>query len=303
MLNYQYLLTKKNLFQAVTGFSYSQFQHLLPRFRTALRIAEYQRIPPEKRLREIGGGRKSKLGGDEGKLFFILFYYRNYPTLRLAQLLFELEDSHICEWVHFLSRILFSALGYQLKLPEVRVNSLHGLFTVCPALREFIVDGTERPIQRPKNPQDQQKYYSGKRKQHTVKNQVVINPKSKRILAVSKTVEGRMHDKTLLEETGLLLKAPPGSKGLGDSAYEGVRKTHRWLSLVTPLKKKPGKERTIAEKQTNRVLSSLRVRVEHAIGKLKINRILKDQFRGKLAFADLVFQNCACLYNFKLNYP
>jgi hypothetical protein len=111
-----------------------------------------------------------------------------------------------------------------------------------------------------------------------------------------------MHDKTLLEETGLLLKSPPGSRGLGDSGYEGVRKTHRWLSLVTPLKKKPGKERTEAEKQTNKALSSIRVRVEHVIGKLKVNRILKDQFRGRLAFADLTFQNCACLYNFKLNY-
>jgi len=40
----------------------------------------------------VGGGRKSKLGDDSGKLFFILFYYRHYPTLRLAQVLFDLED-------------------------------------------------------------------------------------------------------------------------------------------------------------------------------------------------------------------
>jgi len=39
----------------------------------------------------VDGGRKSKLGDDSGKLFFILFYYRHYPTLRLAQVLFDLE--------------------------------------------------------------------------------------------------------------------------------------------------------------------------------------------------------------------
>ncbi|MBI5465557.1 transposase [Candidatus Gottesmanbacteria bacterium] len=302
MLNYQYILTKKNLFQVTTGFSYFQFEKLLPKFSSALRKAEYQRIPEEKRIRQVGGGRKSKLVTDKQKLFFILFYYRHYPTMRLAQVLFEIEISNLCHWAHFLSGILFEALGYQLELPEVRVNSLHGLFTVCPALKEFIVDGTERPIRRPKDSQKQKQYYSGRKRDYTIKNQVVIHPKSKRILSVSKTVEGKMHDKTLLEETGLLTKAPPGSCGLGDSGYEGVRKTSRWLKFVTPLKRKSGRERTEAEKQTNKSLSSLRVRAEHVIGRLKVNRILTHDFRSNLGFADLVFRNCACLYNFRLNY-
>lgn len=302
MLNYHYILTKKDLFQVTTGFSYSLFNKLLPKFSQALRNKEYQRIPKEKRIREVGGGRKSKLSTDQQKLFFILFYYRNYPTLRLAQVLFEIEDSNLCHWIHFLSDALFSALGYQLKLPEIRINSLYGLFTICPALREFIVDGTERPIERPKDNNRQQKYYSGKKKRHTIKNQVVIHPKSKRILFVSKTVEGKMHDKTLLEETGILLKVPPKSCGLGDSGYEGVRKESSWLKFVTPLKKKPGGERTDMEKQVNKTLSSIRVKVEHVIGRLKVNRILSDKFRGNLSFADMAFKNCACLYNFRLNY-
>jgi hypothetical protein len=63
-----------------------------------------------------------------------------------------MEISNLCHWSNFLSKVLFEALGYELKLPETRINSLHGLFTVCPALKQFIVDGTERPIERPKNP-------------------------------------------------------------------------------------------------------------------------------------------------------
>ena len=152
MLNYQYILTKKNLFQVSTGFSYPQFTKLLPKFTAALRKAEYQRITEEKRIRQVGGGRKSKLTTDKQKLFFTLFYYRHYPTFRLAQILFEMEISNLCHWSNFLSKVLFEALGYELKLPETRINSLHGLFTVCPALKQFIVDGTERPIERPKNP-------------------------------------------------------------------------------------------------------------------------------------------------------
>ena len=38
----------------------------------------------------------------------------------------------------------------------------------------FFHDGTERPIQRPKDAQVQKTYYSGKKKQHTIKNNLVI---------------------------------------------------------------------------------------------------------------------------------
>lgn len=303
MLNYSYLLTKEHLFQQVLGIKYSQFRKLLPKFSRVLREKEYQRIPSDKRIRIPGGGRKSKLGEDEGKLFFILFYYRHYPTLRLAELLFELSNSNICHWIHFLSQALWEVLGYQLKLPEVkaRLGKFNQLITVCPQLKEFISDGTERPFKRPKDKDDQKKYYSGKKKRHTIKNQVTIHPRSKRILDISDTVEGKMHDKTLMEKSGILLKAPPGSKGMGDSGYEGLRKDYPWIKFITPIKKNPGKERTEGEKQINKVISSIRVKVEHVIGKLKINKILTDKFRGNLKFADLAFKNCACLYNFKLN--
>lgn len=303
MLNYQYILTKKNLFQCLTGFSLARFEKLLPKFIFTLREMEYLRIPQKKRIRQVGGGRKSKLATDKQKLFFILFYYRHYPTMRLASALLEIDSSNIFTWVHFLSRALAQTLGYQLKLPEVRANTLGHLFTTCPALKEFIVDGTERDIRRPTNPHDQQRYYSGKKKRHTIKNQLVVSPRTKRILSVSPTVEGKMHDHALLDQSDLLLKAPPGSRGLGDLGYEGVKKDYPWISFATPLKKKPRSERTAAEKQTNKAISAIRVKIEHVIGRLKVNRILSDKFRNRLSFADLVFKNCASLYNFNLNYP
>jgi len=268
----------------------------------ALRIKEYERIPEEKRQRKPGGGRKSNLGDDLGKLFFILFYYRHYPTLRLAQVLFHLEDSDLCYWVHFLSDALFEALGYQLKLPEVKVNSLGGLYTICPDLSEFIVDGTERKIERPKDKAKQKDYYSGKNKQHAVKNQIIISPRGKRILHISHTIPAHTHDKKALTDDGILLHAPPKAKGLGDLAFQGVTKDCPWLNVVTPIKSKPKQELSDADKLTNKTLSSIRVRVEHVIGRVKINKILKDQFRGNLKFSDLIFKNICCLYNFQLSY-
>ena len=225
-----------------------------------------------------------------------------YPTLRFAQALFSLEDSHIHYWIHFLTSVLWEALGYQLDLPKAKVSSLAGLYSTCPDLKEFIVDATEREIERPKDKTKQKDYYSGKKKEHTVKNQIIISPKKKRILYVSKTITGRVHDKKALIEDGILTMAPLKSTGMADLGYQGVNEDCPWLKVIIPIKKKPKQKLTESDEATNKSISSIRVRVEHVIGKLKINKILCHSFRSNIDFADKVFKNICCLYNFKLNY-
>jgi hypothetical protein len=58
----------------------------------------------------------------------------------------------------------------------------------CPGL-EFIIDGTERPISRPKDKKRQESHYSGKKKQHTVKNNVVSDKRTRKIKVLSETTE------------------------------------------------------------------------------------------------------------------
>jgi hypothetical protein len=48
MLNINYLITKKDLFPQVLGVSYYHFIKILPKFSSALRLKEYQRIPEKK---------------------------------------------------------------------------------------------------------------------------------------------------------------------------------------------------------------------------------------------------------------
>jgi hypothetical protein len=297
-MNYLYLLKHKELFPAVIGITYQQFASLLPKFSCALRQAEHKKAYEKERQRVPGGGRKAKLATDRQKLFFILFYYKVYPTFRLAQILFELCWTKIYAWKEFLEPVLFKALGYQLKLPQVRVKTLSGLMTVCPVLKEFIVDGTERPIRRPKKPQNQTKYYSGKKKRHMVKNQIMVSPRNGRILAVSRTVEGKLHDKRLLEQDPVIYHAPPKALGLGDSGYQGARKLNPLIKFLTPFKNLRNKKLTKKDKKTNKIISSVRVKVEHTISYLKHFAILDHKFRGRIDKAHQPFVNIACLYNF-----
>ena len=64
----------------------------------------------------------------------------------------------------------------------------------CEGL-EFIIDGVERPIQRPKNPERQRQFYSGKKKRHSIKNNLIIDRRTRKIKGLSTTCEGKKHDK------------------------------------------------------------------------------------------------------------
>ena len=138
---------------------------------------------------------------------------------------------------------------------------------------------------------------------YTVKNQILVNPRTKRILAVSKTVEGKRHDKRLFEEDPLTNLLPPNTQVMGDSAYQGTDELHPWLSVVVPKKKPPGGELTEMEKQNNTSISKIRVRVEHPIAYLKHFNILSHKFRNKLKHANQPIHTLAAMYNFSRNYP
>ena len=304
MINYDYLIKHSNLFPSVIGIKYWRFKILLKKFSKELRKAEKQKAYSFERSRLVGGGRKvaKSLDSDGKKLFFVLFYYKTYPTFVLAQALFELDESNLLRWKVFLEKVLLNSIDYQLKLPEVKVKHLDQLLLVCPNLKECLIDASETPINRPKSGSKQKRYYSGKKKRHTVKNQILVSPRTRKILHVSKTVEGKRHDKKLAEEDPVWYKFPPGSLCIGDSGYQGLDETNSKVKVVTPKKKPKGKELTISEKKNNTSISSIRTPVEHPFAWMKHFHILKNQFRGRVTQADTPFRTIAALYNFNLAY-
>jgi len=73
--------------------------------------------------------------------------------------------------------------------------------------------------------------------------------------------------------------------------------------VVQPKKKPRGGELTEDEKERNRTISKVRVRVEHSIGGVKRCRIVKDKLRNwKLGFKDFVMETCCGLHNFRLSF-
>jgi DDE superfamily endonuclease/Helix-turn-helix of DDE superfamily endonuclease len=298
MLNFQKLRSRPRVFLSLTGLTVVAFETLLADFERAYhedcQQRDHQRSTP--RQRRPGGGRKGALPTLADKLVFLLFYFRQYPTQETLAFLFGLSQGQACQWIHRLTPIVNRALGYQLQLPVRQPAQLHEVLASCPGLK-FLLDGTERPIRRPKDSQRRREDYSGKKKRHTKKNIVITDQPRGKILGLGPTHAGSRHDKACVDDDGYVF--PTGSTVYKDTGFQGYEP--EGVTTHQPKKKPRGKELTPEEKESNRLISRIRVKVEHSIGGIKVFRIVSDTFRNlKEGFVDLVMETACGLFNHRL---
>lgn len=300
MLTFERIATKPVVLQMLTGLSRQAFLDLLPAFdRATAHIedqAEQRRTHPRKRQR--GGGRKPLLRSDADRLLFILFYFKVYPLQAVQGFFFGMSQAQACEWIHRLTPVLNQALGFQKQLPARKAADVTQVLRACPGL-EFIIDGTERPIQRPKDKVRQKEYYSGKKKRHTVKNVTIGDRRTRKIKALSRTRPGKTSDKRTADEEEY--RYPPRSKLWKDTGFQGYEPPK--VRTYQPKKKPRNGELTPEEKATNQAISRKRVRIEHSIGGAKVFHIARDVFRNRRdEYVDLSFETACGLHNLRCDY-
>jgi hypothetical protein len=138
--------------------------------------------------------------------------------------------------------------------------------------------------------------YSGKKKDHTVKNVLLVNAPLT-ILLLSETHGGRVHDKRIVDATPYPL--PPGSRLLQDLGFLAF--TLPGVGTLMPMKKPQGPDLTLAEQLANQALHARRLRIEHVHSSIKRCRIVKDRIRlWKKGIRDLVMELCCTLHNFRV---
>lgn len=294
MLSYDKAMKKPSVLRSLTGFDKPEFEKMIPQFEKAWNeyVGETY-IKNKSRKRKYGGGRKPKLLTVENKLLFILFYYKIYPLQTVIAFFFGMSQSQANEWIYKLSDVLRMTMEEQCHLPGHDPQSLEEVLAECPEL-SFIIDGTERRRQRPGNESDQKLFYSGKKKCHTVKNNLIVNTKSRTVCYLSRTYEGKKHDKKICDEEDH--RFPPGSILFKDTGYQGYEPGN--IITYQPMKKPRGKELTVADKIFNTMISGVRVIAEHVIAGVKRSRIVRDIFRNtEKNFDDLVMEIACGLHN------
>jgi hypothetical protein len=297
MLNLDRIFQQERLLRAMTGLNRKAFEALLPSFAQAY---EQSRSNPDvKRQRAVGGGRKATVRTPRDKLFYILLYCKCYPTFDLLSVLFGFDRSCAWDWVHGLLPVLEQALGSKQALPERKLRSLEEFLEYFPDVKAVILDGTERPVQRPKESEQQKENYSGKQKRHTRKH-ITGSTRKKRVILLTQARGGRIHDKRQLDEAGLVEYIPDEVTIEGDLGFQGLQSEFDNVHL--PHKRPKGKSLSEQQKQENREFSRQRVKCEHAHAGIKRYRAVTDIYRNHVPdFDDRLMLNAAGLWNFYLD--
>ncbi len=284
-------------FLALTGYTLPEFQALLPYFilRFTAHVTKYTLEGKLRQNRRYTAYKQSPLPTMEDKLVFILVYLKTYPLQAVQGQLFGMHQPEANQWIQLLLPLVNHALADCGELPARHMADLVCADESAPV---YFHDGTERAIQRPKDPETQPTYYSGKKKGHTVKNDVIGNEAAK-VIFLTATVAGKKHDKKLADEAGYTL--PQGSILYQDTGFQGFRL--EGVTILQPKKKPRGGLLSPDEKALNRWISAIRIRIEHIINGVKRYRIVKDRFRNwKAGLRDLVMETCCGLHNFRLRF-
>lgn len=161
-----------------------------------------------------------------------------------------------------------------------------------------MIDGTERPIARPQEREQQKQNYSGKKKRHTRKHLAAVD-ETKRVLILSKAREGKLHDKRFHDEDDIAGSVPDEIPIEVDSGFQGVQKQYDNLHL--PHKKPKGGELSELQKTENRQLSQSRVVCENAFAGVKRYNAVSVIYRNRIEnFDDHLMLTAAGLWNFYL---
>jgi hypothetical protein len=160
----QYDKLRKNAPQllSLTGLTVSEFEALLPVFKQHWDgYCSHYTIFGKLRERISYSRKKSKLPKIEDKQLFILSYLKNNPLQEYHGATFGMTQPQCNGWIHLLLDILLKTLKSLGELPDR--NSLR-IEHVLAACKNVLLDGTERPIQRPLDEDRQKSCYSGKKK-------------------------------------------------------------------------------------------------------------------------------------------
>ncbi len=150
-------------------------------------------------------------------------------------------------------------------------------------------DSTEQQIPKPVDKRRRKAYYSGKKKIHTVKNQITVNNRGY-ILHKAAHKKGRKHDYDVYKNNHPVI--PKEVVNVVDLGYLGVETDFQEQLSALPYKKKINQCLSQEEKDYNTIHSKKRIIVEHTISRLKKYRILADVFRNKLRKYNKVSHSC-----------
>src|SRR3989441_3717364 len=278
-------------FLDLTSLPLDEFQQLIPPFEAAFQahMAAWRLDGTPWTARQLSVYKNCPLPTPEDRLFFLLTYLKTYSLHVVQGRLFGMGQSKAHQWMHVLLPVLLAALRTLGDAPARSLTALAQRLGVSEADAATVVapleeepaplgaapaaapasppcahDGTARRIVRPQDPAEQAACYSGKKKDHTVKNVLLVNALLL-ILFLSDTYGGRVHDKRIADATPYPL--PAKSRLLQDLGFLAF--TLPQVEILMPTKKPRGEELTREQQIAQQALHHRRRRIEHVNSSVK----------------------------------
>jgi DDE superfamily endonuclease len=285
MFAYETLTRYPGAFRSLTGMTPDDFDALLTAFRDAQ--ARRQR---RSRTTRTGQPRRRAAGAghphdhdDRHRLLMALIWLRVYPTYELLGFFFDLHKRNAQLNVRDVLAALDTIDDFPFDRPgrdREKLRSVTEVLAAFPAVR-VVIDSKEQRVNRPTGYDAQKPYYSGKKKAHTVKTQVVVDPCG-RIESVGDSVPGGAnHDLPLLCGSGILEQLAEGEAAMVDKGYVGVKNYYPDVPVVIPFKAGRNHPLTEEQKAYNREVARYRIVVEHTMAQLNRFTVLRQVFRGQ----------------------
>ena len=232
--------------------------------------------------------------GVGSRLVLALTYWREYRAMRQMTFDYELAVSTVCDNIHWVEDVLGNNNKFNFGTIKEEIEKLkkEGI-----DVKNIIVDVEEQPIERPI--ENQEKHYSGKKKRHTTKNQIIIDEGTTKIINIYNSI-ATTHDFQMIKDSNIIASLNElGISGKFDSGYQGIQKELEQASI--PYKKSKYHKLTAEEKEFNKNLSSQRVKIEHTNRTIKIFRIMKETYRNHQRRYDTKLKIMCTIYNMNLN--
>ena len=148
-------------FLGITGLTVADFDFLLPHFKIEWdNYNDIFTLEGKPRQRKSYSRTDSILPKVSDKLFFVLIYLKTNPLQEQHAASFQMTQPQANILIHLLSDILRKTLKQLGELPERNEYRIKQVIASC---ENVLLDGVERPIQRPQASDLQKASYSGKK--------------------------------------------------------------------------------------------------------------------------------------------
>ena len=240
----------------------------------------------------------------EDQYFCVLIKLRQHKTNFQLSSLFHVSEATITNifvtWLNFMD-VEWSEVDWWPSSELVKFFSPKDFRSKYPSTR-LIVDGTECPIMKPREPNVQQASFSTYKNRNTVKVLVGASPGGL-VTYISPAYCGSTSDRQICERSDLPNMCQPGDSIMADKGFnvqDLFEKQFVTINIPTFFKRKNRLSHNTVMK--DRRIASKRVHIERIIGLAKTFKILKSPLnKTESALATQIIRVCFYLCNFRRN--